>query len=74
MAKKMTLKEFKQVLSDAGIELEYWGYEGILNKLCIAQNYMIQRDEEYGAVHALKRDTETRDVIHEALADRGYYD
>lgn len=68
--KKMTSKEFKKVFNDAGFDFDIWGYEGILNLLILAENYL--EDETDSDV--LKKMHERRRMhIYNSLRERGYY-
>lgn len=68
--KKMTSKEFKQIFNDAGYDFDIWGYEGILNLLMIAEQYL----EQETASDLLKKTHEDRGMyIYNSLKERGYY-
>lgn len=69
--KKMTLKEFKQIFNDAGMDFDIWGYEGILNLLMIAELHLEQETES----DLLKKMHEDRGrYIYNSLKERGYYE
>ena len=68
--KKMTSKEFKQIFNDAGFDFGIWEYEGILNLLMIAEQYLEQETES----DLLKKMHEDRGMyIYNSLKERGYY-
>lgn len=69
--KKMTLKEFKQIFNDAGMDFDIWGYEGILNLLMIAEQHLEQETES----DLLKKMHKDRGMyIYNSLKERGYYE
>ena len=70
--KKMTLKEFKQILADSGTDLEFWGYEGILNMISICYDKFARDMKESGLDG--KNYKHRANVIYDALHDRGFYD
>ena len=69
--KKMTLKEFKQIFNDAGMNFDIWGYEGILNEIAIAQNAMAEETKN----DVLKEMYQSRsEFIYNSLKERGHYE
>lgn len=69
--KKMTLKEFKQIFNDAGLDFNIWGYEGILNEIAIAQNAMAEETKH----DVLKEMYQSRsEFIYNSLKERGHYE
>lgn len=70
MAKKMTGKEFKEVLAMAGLSLDY---EEILNQLSQNNYRMAQQCEEMGCPSAALKCREAADVLSEELNERGYF-
>lgn len=70
----MTNKEFKKILNDAGLDFDIFGYEGILNKLCILSEYERIRFENVGANALAKLEYDRGMTIYRALNERGYYD
>ena len=69
--KKMTLKEFKQIFNNAGMDFDIWGYEGILNLLIIAEGHLEQETES----DLLKKVYEDRRMnIYNSLKERGHYE
>lgn len=70
MAKKMTLKEFKEVLEMAGISSSY---EDILNQLAQNNHRMAEECRQMGLIAATRKCKEIGDVIYEELESRGYY-
>ena len=69
--KKMTLKEFKQIFNDAGMDFDIWGYEGILNEIAIAQNAMAE-ETEHDALKEMYYDRSR--FINAKLKERGHYE
>lgn len=74
-AKAMTLKQFKQVLEDAGLNFEVWGWEGILNMISGYNDYLAEQALRIGGMsYAYTHSKEAADKIFKALEERGYYD
>lgn len=48
MSKKMSAKEFKQVITDVYGDFECWGFEGMLNLIAIAESHLANEDRERG--------------------------
>lgn len=71
--KKMTAKEFKEILDKANIGFETFGYEGILNLISIAKNYQAKEYEQLGQKEMANWAQEDSDTIYNALDARGYY-
>lgn len=72
MTKKMTLKEFKEVLKEAEIDLDIWGYEGILN---IISGYYMHEVKEEKSMGINPKFTERKAyAIYDILTERGFYD
>lgn len=74
MAKKMTCKEFKQILAEAGTDFESMGWEGILNSI---SGWYAKCGEDMEKVHldaGAKRFHDQSRSIYKALESRGYYD
>ena len=75
--KDITSKQFKEILTNAGVDFKVYGYAGLLNKLCILYD---ERQELY----AQSNDECTRkcaDIAHkrskriyDQLDALGYYD
>lgn len=72
--KKMTNKEFKQILNDAGISFEILGYEGVLNNTSGHYREIANDAESRGSYVVAKTFREIADNIYNALDARGYYD
>lgn len=68
---KMTLKEFKKIFNDAGLDFKIWGYEGILNEIAIAEEHM---EDETDSDVLKKMYKSRRQFIYDALKARGFYD
>ena len=73
MAHKMTQKEFKDVLSAAGMDFSTWGYEGILNLMCIAFDSQGKDCITRGSLRCAEMQKARSDAIFKALNARGYY-
>ena len=71
--KKMTAKEFKEILNEANIDFETFGYEGILNLLSIAKHYQAEEYKQLGQKEMANWAREDSDTIYNALNARGYY-
>lgn len=72
--KKMTAKEFKQVLTDAGMNFEIWGWEGILNIISIHEDRNSNEMREKGLMAGADGCHRRADSIYNVLKARGYYD
>lgn len=75
--KKMTLKEFKEVINDeniADMNFDTWGYEGFLNLIAIATRHLARQAEAMGCEYSAKRDYKRAEQITDYLQDRGYFD
>lgn len=72
--KKMTNKEFKEVLKKADVDFETFGYEGILNMLSI----FFDRESAYamkqGCELVARHERERADIIFDELNNRNYYE
>ena len=71
--KKMTMKEFKQILNDSGIPLDIWGFDGVL----MLVEHSLRADakdnkESYPTIASDLLGKATK--IHKALKSRGMYD
>ena len=69
----MTLKEFKETLNAAGIPLDFWKWEGILNKISLYCYYKAGQFNTEGEKCARDAYMKSAETIHDVLADRGYY-
>ena len=69
--RKITAKEFKEILTDSGVNFEIFGFEGILNELTIYNEMMAKKYEGRTPEKAYKN---ISNKIYEALEKRGYYD
>ena len=67
----MNSKEFKKVLTDAGLNFEIFGYEGILNLISIYLHLDAQQKHEGSAL--AEYEEENSDKIYKYLQNRGYY-
>lgn len=72
--KKMTNKEFKQILEDAGMSFEVLGYEGVLNEMSGRYRELANDLESRGCTSVALRFRATADGIYNALDARGFYD
>ena len=72
--KKMTQKQFKEVLKKANIDIDIWGWDGILNLIAIAYRAMSKNDEEIDFPTIAQMDLETADTITRELDKTGFYD
>ena len=73
--KKMTLKEFKYVLENvAHMPIEIYGWDGILNALCLCRRYCAKNARELGCDASAKRDEEIARDITQYLDDNGFYE
>ena len=72
--KKMTNKEFKQILENAGVSFEVLGYEGVLNEMSGRYRQLANDLESIGCASAALEFRKTADSIYDALDARGVYD
>lgn len=73
--KRMTLKEFKDAFENvAGMSMDIWGYEGILNCIAIMSQYEAREDARLGCSSISSLEQDRCDRITEYLKARGYYD
>lgn len=75
MAKKMTVKEFKQALEDyAEMNFDVWGWEGILNLLIGAHRYTAEFSRKLGGYRVAESDERIANQLQDFLRSKGYYD
>ena len=81
MRKTMTAKEFKEIMTDAGMDFSIWGYEGVLNTLSLFYRHEadkwwkeFQQTGENGARVCSQMDEERANGLYDALEERGYFD
>ena len=72
--KRMTLKEFKQIFTEAGFDMDVWGYEGILNMIAGYNSFFADQATANGQVYTAKDARERALKISTTLLNRGYYD
>lgn len=72
--KKMTQKEFKQILADSGMPFESYGWEGILNALSGWTRKLAYDLEANNLFAGASKLHDESDAIYKALEARGYYD
>lgn len=72
--KKMTNKEFKAILAEAGVPIDVFGYEGILVKVALQLRAQARKDRKAGYGSLAKSAEERASKIHELLKKRGYFD
>ena len=71
--KKMTAKEFKQILIDVG----YWTdseYERVLNSLSMLEHKQAQEMAQLGLYHGADACERRARTLYDILDARGYYD
>lgn len=73
MTKKMTLKEFKEILNNSGVNFDIRGYEGILNLISIAADFQAEEYKQKGNTVLAELEKEKSDFIYNTLENRGYY-
>lgn len=75
MKRKVTLtaKEFKQILTDAGIDFDIFGYEGILNLVSMCYDFKAEAHEKEGCTVLQQMEEERAHKIYNALYKIGYY-
>ena len=74
MNKKITAREFKQILTGVGLDFEIYGYEGILNELSLACRAYSFEQLASGHKNTAERLMDITDGIYRALDNHGYYD
>lgn len=73
MAKKMTLKEFKEVFNEL-YSFEIFGWEGILNLLACEAQYSAKDEAQLGLMAIAGENQRRHDRIMHILEAKGYYD
>ena len=73
MKKTMTAKEFKAVLENAGITLDVYGYEGILNLVSMALESQADNMKNNGLNAGAKGYRDSAISIFLELDKRGFY-
>ena len=73
MTKKMSKKEFVEILDKAGMYFDNWGFDGILNLISIALSQQAKEDEKKGGFACAKEEKRQSYIIYEELSKRGYY-
>lgn len=68
--RKMTAKEFKEILTESGVDFDLYGFEGILNELSIYNEMMSKKYEGKAPEIVYKK---ISNKIFKALEKRGYY-
>ena len=71
--KKMTNKEFKEILNKAGMDFDVYGYEGILNMIAQCKRHYSEKHQEEGFEAISKMYLNQATYIHDELASRDYY-
>lgn len=71
--KKMSNKEFKQILNDSGLDTKIWGYDSILNMVVRCLYNDAKNSEERGFKLSAEHDRERANKIFDELEKRGYY-
>ena len=69
----MNSKEFEETLTNAGIDFNCFGYEGILNLISLYCDKEYERYKENGLIKAAEFEKERSHKIYEELKKRGYY-
>ena len=73
MAKKMTAKDFRQAIEQAGFHWDIWGYEGMLNLISSGLKDMAERDSMRGSIHIAQHEMNQSKILYDILDKRGYY-
>lgn len=71
--KKMTAREFKQILTSVGLDFDIYGYEGVLNELSLACRAYSFEQLAQGYKNTADWLMEINDGIYRALDNRGYF-
>lgn len=72
--KKMTFKEFREVLENiANMPLDIYGWDGILNAICLCKRYCANNAKQLGYDRLAQRDIKIARDITEYLENNGYY-
>lgn len=73
--KKMTYKEFKEVLENvAHMPIDIYGWDGVLNALSLCRRYCAKNARDLGCDASAKRDEKIASDITQYLEDNGYYE
>ena len=74
MSKRMTAGQFKKVITEAGLDFNVYGYEGILNELSLYARSYSAEQKASGFDHYAGYLDNLAQTIYKALDKRGYYD
>ena len=70
----MTFEEFKEAFDKGiGYSFEQFGFEGILNILCLCERYSAKEDKEKGFNASAEMSTQNADMWYNLLKERGFY-
>ncbi len=70
--RKMSNKEFKEILTASGDDFEVYGYEGIINLLVLYHRWESDRMKDISPILS-DYDNQIANKLHETLEERGYY-
>ena len=71
---KMTFEEFVEAFDKGcGYSFERYGFEGILNTICLHERYAAKEDKEKGYTASADMATENANMWHQILEERGYF-
>ena len=72
--KKITAKEFKEILAKADLDFEVFGYEGILNMISQACQVQADTAKSHGVDLCAAGWKRSADEIYYTLKEKGYYE
>ena len=75
-AKKITNKEFKRVFNECYGDFDIWGYEGLLNIMCLSLTYQIKELKKLNPdmTSLILREEERRKKLWDYLEEIGFFD
>ena len=75
---KMIAKDFIEALNEAGYDFEIYGWEGILNLICLYSRYQVEKykdkhEDDGGYLGLAKLENDRASKLHAILDRRGYF-
>ena len=67
-------KEFKKIMTDAGMDFTLYGYDGILNAIILMSSAAEEKYRIMGLTGIARYYKKISETIFTALNERGYYD
>ena len=70
----ITANEVKKILTDAGFDFKFWGWDGVLNIITSFAYYAAKEYEVDGYGYLADEYRRRGGALYDALAARGFYD